>query len=49
MMQSEEIREYMTAANQAIEDAKDEDMRNRDKNSQSVDVFQVEDVPFLTV
>ena len=49
MMQSEEVREYMTAANQAIEDAKDEDMRNRDENSQAVDVLQVEDVPFITV
>ena len=48
-MPSDEAKEYMDAALQAIVDAEEEDMRNRNDNSQPEEVIEVEDVPFITV
>ena len=49
VMQTEEVIGYMNAANQAIEDARIEDEKNRDENTNSDDLIEVSDVPFITV
>ena len=49
VMKTDEVLGYMNAANQAIEDARNDDARNRDENNLSDDVIDVSDVPFITI
>ena len=48
-MKTDEVLGYMNAAYQAIEDARNDDARNRDENNLSDDVIDVSDVPFITI